>query len=293
MTIRITNKCQNKCLHCMQDSSPDRNEIMPFETFKKSLEFINQTLSININISGGEATLHPEILLFLSEACKSKQKAVILVSNGLFLKDNLMLRDNIFYLMQENKNLYIQITSVKGIYSNYIDKDEIQNDLNELSIYKNIKDRINFFDKLENGVLPIGRAKQNLKQIQKFTFLDINRKVPKCFNAYNIMASLETKEIDIFFVVNYLKTNSKTSLCVPMIKENGDMVFGEYEDCNIVWNVHTANKSIVPEKILGACGSCYTNKTQLDNVNTYLSRFRDKHNKIDTSIYFKENSKIS
>ena len=30
-------------------------------------------------------------------------------------------------------------------------------------------------------------------------------------SADNIMASLGTKEVDIFFVVNYLKTNSKTS----------------------------------------------------------------------------------
>lgn len=287
MTIRIISTCQNECLHCMQESSPSRTEIMSLDTFMKTLNFINSTVTTTINISGGEATLHHEILLFLEKACETK-KLVFLLSNGLFLRDNIELRNKIFSLMLKYKNLRLQVTSIKGLYNNFIHKNEIEPLLKKLPMYKEIERNILFSHKLEYGVIPIGRAKKHIEQINKVSFVAMDRAAPKCFNAYNILAMLGDKvSSDINGVVNYLKMNSNTSLCVPMIKENGDMVFGEYESCNYVWNVHNQSTEIKVSNLFGACGSCYTNQKQVNNVNQYLNIFTNKHNKIQESLYFK------
>ena len=285
MTIRIINKCQNSCLHCMEESSPTRTEIMSFETFSKTLEFIDSTITDNINISGGEATLHPQILLFLEEACKLN-KTIYLLINGLFLKANIELRNKIFILMSKYRNLRLQVTSIKGLYSNFIHRSEIEPILKKLSIYKKIEDRILFVHKLEYGVIPVGRAKEHMEQINKISFIAMDRTVPKCFNPYNIIAQLGNKiGSDIRGVIDYLKMSSTTSLCVPLIKENGDMIFGEYEACNVVWNVHDSSCEIKVKDLFGSCGSCYANQTQVDNVNKHLGIFINKHNKIKESVW--------
>lgn len=286
MTIRIISECQNQCLHCMQESGPSRNEVMSFDTFKKSLDLFSDTISTSINISGGEPTLHPYILYFLDEACKLN-KIVYLLSNGLFLRDNPLLRDNIFLMMSKYKNLKLQITSIKGLYNNFIHEDDINPMLNNMPIYRTIKHNILFIHELTFGVIPIGRAKDSITQIEKFSFIANNRQVPKCFNPYNIIATMRKPKLDIIFIINHLKLNSKTSFCFPLIKENGDVVFGEYESCNFVWNVHNSNQDIEYEKILGPCGSCYSNQTQIDYADKHLSVFVNRHNKLNESLYFK------
>lgn len=287
MTLRIISTCQNSCLHCMEESSPSRMEKMSLDTFIKTLDFIDSTSTTTINISGGEPTLHPDILEFLHEACQ-RNKAIFLLSNGLFLRDNIELRNEIFKLMSRFGNLRLQVTSIKGLYNNFIHKNEIGPILNKLPIYKKIENKIVFVHKLEYGVLPVGNAKKHIEQINKFTFVDMERKAPKCFNSYQIMTSEFNGDKYINKTISILKENSKTSLCVPLVKENGDMVFGEYECCNVVWNIHNKNMKLNVEDVQGPCGSCYTNKNQVFVVDTYLHTYKNKNNKIEESVYFKE-----
>lgn len=143
MTLRIISTCQNSCLHCMEESSPSRMEKMSLDTFIKTLDFIDSTSTTTINISGGEPTLHPDILEFLHEACQ-RNKAIFLLSNGLFLRDNIELRNEIFKLMSRFGNLRLQVTSIKGLYNNFIHKNEIGPILNKLPIYKKIENKIVF-----------------------------------------------------------------------------------------------------------------------------------------------------
>lgn len=288
MTIRIINKCQNTCLHCMSESSPTRTEIMSYDAFKKSLRFIDLTVTNMINITGGEAILHPLIFDFLEEACQS-DKIINLLSNGLFLRDNIELRNKFFLLMSKYKNLRLQVTSVKGLYNNFIHKNEIEPTLKQIPIYKYINERIIFVHTLEYGVIPVGRAKQYKEQINKVSYMAMDRTVPKCFNLYNIVLNLGSKvSVNILDVINYLKLNSSTSLCVPLIKENGDVVFGEFESCNIAWNIHNESYVLNVAELMGACGSCYANETQVNNVNKYLSGFTNRHNKIKESVLFRD-----
>lgn len=286
MTIRITNKCNLYCTHCMQESGPKENEFMSLETFENTLEFINSTTTKVINISGGEATLHPQILDFLKLALKYN-KAIVLLTNGTYLIDNPELRHNIFCLMVKHKNLMIQVTNVKNIYNMYITKTEFINALKPLLIYKKVKDRVAFVNQFENGIVPIGRALDN---ISKFTTeqLRTESKASRCFNLYN---TLQVFHGDLIKTISYVKDNSKTSLCIPLIKENGDMIFGEYGNiCSVVWNVNNIkreNPTILLDHLEGPCGACYVSKDQERNADIYLIGYGQKHNKIEQSYLYK------
>lgn len=288
MTIRITNKCNQYCIHCMQESGPKENEFMTLETFENTLEFINSTSTKVINISGGEATLHPEILSFLKLAVKYN-KAIILLTNGTYLIDNPKLRHEIFCLMVKHKNLMIQVTSVKNVYSMYITKTEFTNALKPLVIYKKVKDRIVFENHFANGIVPIGRA---LNNIDKFTNGEIrlDSKASRCFNLYN---ALQHFNGDLIKTISYIKTNSSTALCIPLIKENGDVMFGEYGNiCSVVWNVNNEDKNpkIMLSELDGPCGACYVNYNQEMNADNYLIGYQKKHAKIKESYLFKKES---
>lgn len=285
MTIRIINTCNQFCLHCMQQSGPNEKDIMSLETFQNTLEFINSTSTKLINISGGEPTLHPELLDFLKLAVKYN-KEIVLLTNGSYLLNNPKLRHEIFILILKHKNLSIQVTSVKNIYSNFTHQRDFEKELKPLLIYKKVKDRIVYVNTLENGIVPVGRAMSNLDKLDMS--LRAESEAPRCFNLYNALRHFKGNLIE---TISYVKQNSATSLCIPLIIENGDMLFGEYGNtCNVVWNVNNVDKNPILKigDILGPCGACYSSKKQEGNVNIHLNCYPNKHNKITESHLYRK-----
>lgn len=116
MLVRITQRCQMQCPHCMVDAKPD-GEHMTMETFKKVVVFISQNTLPIVLISGGEPTEHPQIREIL-RISKDNFKFIILISNGTFLKD-LELRDYIISL-----GISVQITNDPRFYKTKIEKFE-------------------------------------------------------------------------------------------------------------------------------------------------------------------------
>ena len=90
MTLRITSTCDQYCSHCMQNSGPKRKEVMSLDTFKKSIDFIFETNTDTINISGGEPTLHPYLLDMLDYTLKKEVncgRLITLITNGLIFTE--------------------------------------------------------------------------------------------------------------------------------------------------------------------------------------------------------------
>lgn len=285
MTIRIINECNQYCTHCMQQSGPNVKDIMSIETFENTLNFINKTTTKNINISGGEPTLHTNLLEFLKLALKSN-KPIVLLTNGIYLIDNPELRHEIFCLMVKHKNLFIQVTSVNKIYTRYIKKSEFIETLKKLVIFKKVKDRVTFEDKISNAVVPIGRAMNNVGKFQKMD-LRLNSNAPRCFNMYN---ALQYFNGNLVSTISHVKDHSLTSMCIPLVIENGDVIFGEYGGiCSSVYNVNLKDEdpNIFIDDIVGPCGSCYVSKMQERAVNDYLFMYINKHNKINDSYLYK------
>lgn len=101
-TIRITNKCTQKCNHCCFKSSPDSKVFMSIDTARKISTFIKSNNIISINVMGGEFfcnmdwyeifnTLVENVLVmrvvsnsdwFSSESTKEKLKRFVEVSGN-------------------------------------------------------------------------------------------------------------------------------------------------------------------------------------------------------------------
>ena len=280
MVIRITNNCGQHCLHCMQESGPDKKNFMDMETYLKSLEFIKATMTKVISISGGEPTRHPDILEYIQLAVSTK-RVVVLLTNGDWVFDNPKLRDDLFILLLKNKNLYIQITSVRGVYTRYHNKTSIHDALRVRHTYNKVKNQIVVVNKMELGYTTVGRAKTNIDKLNDVSFIT-DRKAPKCFNLYSVIQnfSFNKDTINLKEVVDIVKTQTTGSLCIPMIKENGDVVFGEYNACNAVWNIMNDSMDVKIADIIGPCGSCFYSKTQKEVCDQYLGIFINKYNKL-------------
>lgn len=282
MVIRITDNCGQHCLHCMQESGPDKKNFMDMETYLKTLIFIKSTMTKVISISGGEPTRHPDILEYIHLATSTK-RMVVLLTNGDWVFDNPKLRDDLFILLLKNKNLSIQITSVRGVYTNYHSKTSIEEALKVRHTYKKVKNQIVVVNKMELGYTTVGRAKTNIDKLNDISFVT-DRKGPKCFNPYSVVQnfSMIKDTINIVEVIDIIKTQTNSSLCIPMIKENGDMVFGEYNACNTVWNIKNDSMEVKIADIIGPCGSCFYSKTQKEVCDQYLGVFKNKYNKLDS-----------
>lgn len=83
MMIQITNRCRMMCPHCMDDSRPDGG-LMDEATFGNALKFVQAGGGMQVTISGGEPTEHPQFVDF----CKRCSKAGIpfcICTNGMWL----------------------------------------------------------------------------------------------------------------------------------------------------------------------------------------------------------------
>ena len=61
ISIEITRKCPNCCLHCSSDSHAQCGEIMPYSTFKEVVSDVAKLGAKTICLSGGEPFLHDSI----------------------------------------------------------------------------------------------------------------------------------------------------------------------------------------------------------------------------------------
>lgn len=322
MTLRIISTCDQYCSHCMQNSGPKRNEIMSLATFKKSIDFIFETNTDTVNISGGEPTLHPYLLEMLEYVLKKEvncSRAITLITNGLIFTDEYLKRHGndipraVLWFLLRYGNFSVQITNVKGIYSKDVKYSEIEK--NVRSILKEMADvdpsiglhhkvplkdniflKIHFVDKLENGITLAGRAIDNVDKLTKnnLTFV-YPREAVKCFNMYStikyFIMCLEgsySRKFTLKDAINYVKTHSQTSKCIPFIKENGGISFGEFDSCSEVANVNDESFTELSFDMAGPCGACIGNKTQHQSlVKNNLTIFKDSLSKMGESYYVK------
>ena len=88
MLIQITNRCQEGCRHCLQNSLPDGPH-MTVVMFKRTLAFGKFLRCMTYVISGGEPTEHPQFYDFCKMLnnfiSKNGNKAAFtVVSNGMW-----------------------------------------------------------------------------------------------------------------------------------------------------------------------------------------------------------------
>jgi len=282
MVFRITNYCDMECIHCMQDSTT-KGKHATMEVIDKMIRFAELApLTTTIQLSGGEPTEHPEFIKILKKVLKTfSPRPITIITNGegFYNKDQLK---KVLKLMQKYPNLLIQLISVKGIYK---DHDERVKFLNKkfTKIKKKYGDEIErrmvLCETLDHGIIPVGRALKNIDKIKEVSFI-AHRKSPSCFNMYN---SLSEHDGELFKAIDYVKTHSMTSFCKPMIKEDGKVVFGEYDMCSTIIdlaeisieNMENMNSMKVDiDQVLGPCRSCVNNEHMESVIDQYLYKFK-------------------
>jgi len=225
VVIRITNKCLMGCSHCMIDSKPDGSNMNDL-VFEQCLGFVDRIKPKVLIISGGEPTMHPNIVEWVNKL-KHPRRMIILASNGMFLEDGEMIEkikglcDSDFFMVQitNDKKYYpkkIKIVNLPGFV--YIDKIEV----------------------MSNN----GRAKQNK--------LNITRNSPMCFNLRSIARSGQVS--DLKEAITLLESRHK--FCQPSINYDGTISAGESSDCHIIGNMYDSNEDIFNNLRSMKCDNC-------------------------------------
>lgn len=83
LCFEVIQKCPNNCKFCSSNSSINATNIIPIDTFKKTVNHFLDSGGIGeISISGGEPFLHPDIFEMV-EFCKSKGIRTVIFTSGI------------------------------------------------------------------------------------------------------------------------------------------------------------------------------------------------------------------
>ena len=120
MVIQVTNYCNLRCPHCFQNSD-EFGKDMDFETFKRAIDLANYLKDRFVSISGGEPTAFVDVERFWKYADEhlNKDCVLTLVTNGEFIRDHNKAEMVSRMIFGTVRRTYVQITSVRGLYSNY------------------------------------------------------------------------------------------------------------------------------------------------------------------------------
>ena len=79
LTLEITNKCPQNCLHCSTMAGPKRKKFLTLEQIVRYIDCFPDFKSIRL--SGGEPFLHPQII-DVAKLCYDKNKKTQVLSCG-------------------------------------------------------------------------------------------------------------------------------------------------------------------------------------------------------------------
>lgn len=156
VSIEITQNCNLSCLHCYGEfGSSGKTEIMSLDNVKKLLLQLSDAGVEIIEITGGEATTHPNLLEILEYANSLKFKKIDLLTNGVCISERIKK-----YIISNNKKMFVQI-DIQSMKDSYL-KWFTQRDISAKRILNNILE-------LKKGDVKIRVAttvtKKNLKEI--------------------------------------------------------------------------------------------------------------------------------
>ncbi len=89
LCFEVLQACPNNCKFCSSNSSKEKTTIIPFEQFKKTVDYFMSKGKIGeISISGGEPFLHPE-LFDMVKFCKDNGIKTVIFTSGIRRSEDL------------------------------------------------------------------------------------------------------------------------------------------------------------------------------------------------------------
>lgn len=269
MLIKITGNCNGNCPHCMDRCIPGNDQMMSEETFDNILRLFKNVHFV-LNISGGEPTLHPNLLKLLSKI--TQPRFVTLISNGSFLLDpeKTKMVEKAIDLKYIN---YVQITCIKELYPNYEQLYPIITDY-----IGNGKYREKFIFSSDDKVIKMidrGRASDNIAiyvdRIKK------DKAAPSCLKTV-----LSARQSDRYGTMATI-LNIQQGFCKPSVSWNGDIIMSECSTCPSIGNVNKIDsldevynrmKAFIP------CGACLNYDLFMSSNDEKTKEVREFINKI-------------
>lgn len=231
MLIKITDKCNMGCSHCLSDCTPNLHD-MKLNTFIDAMKFHDKYCYTKpILISGGEPTESSIFLDVIKYLTHNKTVApVTITTNGLWLTQN-------EWLVQKVETYLplctFQIVVDDRYYPTHIDESS--------PIFKH-KNVILCRDVMQ--IYPQGRALQNN--------LPFRAKASKCFNVRALTKQIPNVTLSKLF--DTLTANAK--FCTPHIDIDGNIKLGESRLCPVCSNIYKSEEEIIKDIINFKCHQC-------------------------------------
>lgn len=112
MNIVITTRCHKHCDFCfMGDLRNNGTTDMSFDDFKKCIAELQQNNIWSVNLMGGEATLHPQVIEFIEYISSKGMRTA--------LKTNLLCSDDFIDFANQNPDMFLPIMVNTDIPENY------------------------------------------------------------------------------------------------------------------------------------------------------------------------------
>ncbi|MBL1351744.1 MAG: radical SAM protein [Zetaproteobacteria bacterium] len=88
--IELTSQCNERCLHCYAESSPERQEFLSFDEIYLSLQQIRELGRPFIQFTGGDPLIHRDLIRLVQAAHQLDFQGIEIYTNGLLLTDKLL-----------------------------------------------------------------------------------------------------------------------------------------------------------------------------------------------------------
>ena len=125
--VEITDKCNEKCIHCYADSSPERDDFLPLDKIKSVLIQATEFGEPYLQFTGGDPLIHPHLIEAVEYATNLPFKGIEIYTNGLLLNDKMLQRlipfqPNLsFSIYADNATTHDEITRVPGSWKRTLD----------------------------------------------------------------------------------------------------------------------------------------------------------------------------
>ena len=241
MILFITSRCNSECSHCMSNCTADGID-MSDETLTQAIRFINEVRPMTVNISGGEPTLHRNIIEIikllqteLKESPLTNIKPILtLVTNGTFCAENAALRSKI-----KRTGITVQITHDKKYYQNSLSNYDLSCIPDSFIVEKNIA-----------HVLAYGKAVSNNLPTSN------TRIAPFCFNMRSLIS---VSGFD--FARATQEMESRMKFCAWAIKPDGSIILSEAMGCPTVGTAADSVQDVTQNVARLKCKNCIYAKT--------------------------------
>lgn len=280
MLLKITEKCDMGCKHCLS-SCTENGKHMDIETLKSAVKWADIQDVTCIIVSGGEPFLHPDIEKILEYIDNMNFKKVTVTTNGEWFLQNKSKAEEI--LNRFNK-IDFQVTNVHYFYTRKVNLND--------PLFK--RENVYCYPYLQR-IYPQGRA-LSLPNIEE---LSANVKCANCTNFILTLLQLMGKN-DTVSLSDVISTYERLGkYCSPQIKINGDISIGESDLCGSVGQIYDSDEIIINNILNNPCEKCkdilrkyhkiFVDKSDfkflLENLNidmkSYIENLKSKFYKID------------